>query len=201
MPTAHEMIAGLARIANDAFGVAVGWHAIFGLALIAAIAGWRPSVRWVSGVLLAPLASVSAVAWIYGNPFNGTIFAILVAALLVLARRAAHRPVARGPAWATIGGAAMLAFAWTYPHFLASPSSWAYLYGAPMGLLPCPTLSAVIGVALLAGGLGMVAWSIVLAATGVFYGIFGAVRLGVTLDLGLILGSVALIVLVARPRR
>jgi len=200
MPNAHDMVAGLTGIANEAFGVAIAWHAIIALALLAVIAGWRPSTRWTARALAAPLASVSAVAWIYGNPVNGAIFAMLAAALLVLAPRVADRRIARGPAWATIIGAAMLAFGWTYPHFLLTTSPWPFIYGAPLGLLPCPTLSATIGVALVGGGLGWAKGSLTLAAIGVLYGVFGAVRLGVAIDAALIFGAVALIVLVTWPR-
>ena len=52
----------------------------------------------------------------------------------------------------------------------------------PTGLVPCPTLSIVIGLALIVEGLDSRIWtSVLVGATGVFYGIFGAVRLGVTI--------------------
>jgi hypothetical protein len=73
-------------------------------------------------------------------------------------------------------------------------------YGAPTGLVPCPTLSLMIGFALIAGGLAARTWSLTLAAAGVFYGAFGAARLGVTIDLALIAGALGLVVLAALPR-
>ncbi len=69
----------------------------------------------------------------------------------------------------------------------------AYLIGAPVGLVPCPTLSVAIGLALLAGGVGPRSWTIVLVALGMFYGLFGLFRLGVVLDTGLVIGALALV--------
>lgn len=66
-----------------------------------------------------------------------------------------------------------------------------------MGLIPCPTLAMVIGLAMIGGGLGSRAWSYTLAGFGLFYGVFGVARLGVVLDLPLIAGAVALAVAVS----
>ena len=87
----------------------------------------------------------------------------------------------------------MFAFGWVYPHFLDTSTSLTYLYAAPTGLIPCPTLSIVIGVGLIVGGLGSRAWSIFLGALGDFYSIFGAVRLGVVLDWVLLFGSLMIV--------
>jgi hypothetical protein len=51
----------------------------------------------------------------------------------------------------------------------------------------------VIGVALVVDGLGSRAWALLLAGAGLFYGVFGVARLGVTLDVGLIVGAVGLL--------
>ena len=60
-----------------------------------------------------------------------------------------------GRGWRRVVGTAMVAFGWVYPHFSSDPSLFAYFYGAPTGLLPCPTLSLVIGLSLLARGFGV----------------------------------------------
>jgi hypothetical protein len=91
----------------------------------------------------------------------------------------------------------MIAFGWAYPHFLRG-DAFALLVAAPLGVIPCPTLAAVIGVALIADGLGARAWSWTLAATGVFYAVFGVARLGVWIDVALLVGSVALMARAAR---
>jgi len=54
---------------------------------------------------------------------------------------------------------------------------------------------------LLAGGLGSRLWSIALAAVGLFYGFFGVIRLGVYLDIPLILGGTTLLMVAIRLRR
>ena len=83
-------------------------------------------------------------------------------------------------------------------HFLEDGSVVRYLCAAPTGLIPCPTLSVVVGFALFADGLGSRAWPAVLAALGLLYGLFGALWLGVYLDAGLIIGAIALAMLALR---
>ena len=92
-----------------------------------------------------PLLSVAAAAWLAGNPFNAGVFFLLAIALSTMAARLPVEPMqtGRGPLRAI--GALMLAFGWIYPHFLEADSWWRYLYASPLGLIPCPTLSAVIG--------------------------------------------------------
>ena len=112
-------------------------------------------------------------------------------ALTALAMNGDRRPVSRGSAWTRGIGVAMIAFGWLYPHFLDGHAI-AYLYASPVGLVPCPTLAVAIGFALLGNGLGSRVWSLTLAALGLFYGLFGVLRLGVFLDIGLVGGAVAL---------
>lgn len=191
MPTRTEILAGLTAIATRAGWLAVAWHVVIAFAVVAVVAGWRPSQRLARGLLALPLISVAALAFASGNPFNGIVCGAAAIALIALARTGSRAPVAIGPAWASIVGVALLAYAWSYPHFLAG--AWtSYLYRAPVGLVPCPTLALATGGALLAGGLGARAWSLTLAACALFYGVFGVVRLGVTLDLGLVAGALAL---------
>ena len=93
----------------------------------------------------------------------------------------------------------MIAFAWIYPHFLEGLSPGTSLWAAPMGVIPCPTLSLVIGFALLFDGFGSRSWSLILAGVGLFYGLFGAARLGVVLDVVLVGGASALLVRTLLP--
>jgi hypothetical protein len=86
----------------------------------------------------------------------------------------------------------MITLGWAYPHFLAASGRWAPLHAAPPGLVPCPTLALVIGFSLLMGGLGSASWRAILSVAGLFYGVFGAWRLGVRLDVLLALGALAL---------
>ena len=189
MPTPDQILSGLGQIANTWQSLAVFWHVYFGALALALLLGWRPSVRIAGTLLAVPLLSVSILAWTAGNPFNGTLFAVSGIALIAIALRQPGEPVQIGPAWAVIAGALLLAFGWVYPHFLETTSFLPYLYSAPTGLIPCPTLSAVIGLGLIVGGLGSRAWSLVLGATGLFYGLFGTLRLGVSLDWALVAGA------------
>jgi hypothetical protein len=187
-----EILAGLTSIANDWRWLAITWHIVLASALVMLFAGWRPSTRLVGYLLVAPLISVSGVAWLSGNPFNGTTFVVLAAVLAWAASRysAASVQLAALP-WVALG-AALVMFGWTYPHFLTVDSWATYLYASPFGLLPCPTLSMVIGVTLLAHNLRSPVWSTALAVAGVMYGAVGVFRLGVGLDWTLLFASAAL---------
>jgi hypothetical protein len=91
-----------------------------------------------------------------------------------------------------IFGILMTAFGWTYPHFLPDSDPLAYLYASPTGLIPCPTISIVIGLSLILNGFSSRVWCFMLAVVGFFYGLFGAVRLGVTIDWVLFVGALAI---------
>jgi hypothetical protein len=198
MPTPEQILSGLGEIANNWRTVAIAWHVYFAAIALGLMSGARPSRR-VAGILLAlPLFSVSALAWVSGNPFNGTFFAASGAALVVISSGLPRDRIRIAPSWAVVAGAFMFLFGWAYPHFLETTSFLPYLYTAPTGLIPCPTLAIVTGLALVLGGLGSRAWSIVLVATAAFYGIFGAAYLGVALDWMLLPGAL-MIVLVAFP--
>lgn len=200
MPTPIEILEGLSEITQRWRWLAVLWHAYYGVLIAGLLIGVRPS-KPIAGMLLAiPLFSVSVLAWMTANPFNGTAFALLGLALIGLALRLPRESIAIGPAWTGIIGAAMIVFGWVYPHFLEVSTPAEYLYAAPTGLIPCPTLSMTIGLALVLGGFDARAWSLVLGATGVFYEAFGAFRLGVTIDLVLLGGALALVVAALLPQ-
>jgi len=93
-----------------------------------------------------------------------------------------------------VAGIVMIVFGLVYPHFLETRSITKYLYASPAGLIPCPTLSVVIGTLLLFNVPGSQAITIILIAAGLFYGIFGMLKLKVYLDLLLVLGTIALLV-------
>ena len=203
MPAPAEVLASSEAIAKEAFALAVVWHAavaffVFGLAL-----GARPSRRAAAVLAALPLASVSAVAFAFGNPFNGVVCGGLAVALTIVGARLDDGRVRGGPGWAVIAGILMMAFAWSYPEFVRSRSAWAHLVGAPFGLLPCPTLSFLVGAALLGGGFGSRPWSLVAAAAGLLYGLTGIFWLHVHIDMVLVAGSLLLAVaaIVALPSR
>jgi len=203
MPSSEQILANLHTIANQGQTPAAIWHILALMALLALVSGWKPTHRTVAALLVLPLVSVSVIASVYGNPLNASTFAVLALLLGILGLRVPPVAVGHPPRWALVFGLATVTFGLAYPHFVDSGSVLWYLYAAPTGLLPCPTLSLVIGVALLVDGLGARAWARVLAVVGLCYGIFGVARLGVVLDVGLIVGAAALLVrslkMVSRP--
>ncbi len=193
MPSAESILASVTKLANDWQWLAVAFHVYFGLliVLLAAVVGIG---RRLTGVLLAvPLASVSALAWVSMNPFTGLLIGAAVIALIVLSTRFSAGPARLAPVPVVIAGFLLVAFGWVYPHFLNTQSFLPYLYSAPVGIAPCPTLISVIGMALALGAFDSRSWGIVLAAVGLFYGLFGTLRLGVGLDWALAAGAAGLL--------
>ena len=193
MPSADAILASASTIANEWRAVAVVWHGVLAVLLTAFACGWCPSTRVAAYVLSAPLLSVSAAAWVWGNPFNGTVFVALFLFVLRLASRLSNNPVRFGTPILAAIGVTLVAFGWGYPHFLETDHWMTYAYAAPLGVLPCPTLSAVIGATLIFGLLGSVAWSITLGAAGLVYGAIGVFVLGVQLDYALLAGALVLV--------
>lgn len=111
--------------------------------------------------------------------------------------RARAEAVHAGAPWTAVAGAALFAFAWTYPHFLEGRAWTAYLYAAPVGLVPCPTLALLASLVLLGDGIDRRVAGVV-AGLAAFYGAFGVLRLGVRLDLGLLAGAAAVAALALR---
>lgn len=191
MPTPEEILAGLSAIANDWRLLAIFWHGYFAALIFGLFAGLRLKGRLFGILLAAPMLSVSALAWIHGNPFNGFFFALTGVVLIGIAARIEIERLSIAPMRLTIPGALLILFGWVYPHFLQDTGATAYLYSAPTGLVPCPTLSVIIGFTLVLRGLGSRVWCLVLSAVGLFYGAFGAGRLGVTIDWILFIGALA----------
>ncbi len=201
MPETAKILEGLASIVNKYSAQAIAWHVVLLAILISLLAGWRPSRR-AGGVLLTiPLLSVSILAFMGGNPFNGTVFALLFLGLAAIGFRLPQERNAKSPGWAVIAGAVMVLFGYFYPHFVSGTSWTRYLTKAPVGLIPCPTLSLAVGAARVAAGFGSRMYSIVLAAAGIFYGLFGVFRLGVRIDVVLAVGATILLAGTLASRR
>lgn len=193
MPSADNILSWAASVANAWRWLAIAWHV--GLAVVLMTVFRRPRVSQRSAAFLCvlPVTSVAAVAWISGNPFNGAMFTLLAIVLLRAAARLPKRIVltfASRP-W-VVAGAGLIGFGWLYPHFLITNTPTAYAYASPFGLLPCPTLSVLIGVMLVVGGLPSAGWNVALTMAGVLYGAIGVFRLGVVLDGWLLAGAILL---------
>lgn len=184
---------GLREITVEWPVLAVLWHVYLAAIVAALVAGWRPERRDLGLYLLLPLVSVSALAWLHWEPFNGTVIAALGLALLVVSMLLGREQVTIGPLWMTIPGVLLLAFGWGYPHFLATDAWWPYLYRAPTGLIPSPTLAAVAGMSMICASFGSRLWAWFLGLGGMFYGILGAVYVGIEMDWILAAGAALLI--------
>lgn len=192
MPTPGEIVVGLERISNDWRWLSVLWHGYFAVFIVALIFGVRPSRRTTGMLLALPLLSVSILAWFHGNPFNGGFFGIATA-ILVIASVRLRGAVHVGPPWFVIVGVLMAGFGWLYPHFLVNANLVQYVYSAPTGLIPCPTTSIIIGISLILTGLDSRSWCLTLACVGLFYGVFGAARLGILIDSTLVAGALVIV--------
>jgi hypothetical protein len=128
------------------------------------------------------------------------VFAFATLGLVALASTLGNEKVGLGPAWTRWVGSSAVLYSLAYPHFLELPSFVLYLLTSPLGLIPCPSLSAVIGFTLLADGFRSRLWTFALGGFGLFYGLFGVMRLGVWLDVGLVFFSLSLIALGIRGR-
>ena len=192
MPSADVILASAAAIANGWRPLAIAWHLFFAHQILTIVFRCRPSQRSAAFNLVLPLISVSVLAWLSGNPFNGTAFAALAVVLAGIARRLPPHPISIASAPLLAAGALLVLFGSVYPHFLSTERWIEYTYAAPLGLLPCPTVAAVIGMTLILNLLGSRSWSITLAAAGVAYGAIGIFSLGVSLDYGLLAGAIVL---------
>jgi len=191
MMSADEILAGLAEASSRFERLAIAWHAVFLLAALALLGGWRPSRRTCARLVALLPASAAAVAAVQGNPFNAVVLGAVAVALAVLAQWSGAEPVAPAPLVALIPAVGLIAAGLFYPDFVEG-GRWRVLVAAPVGVLPCPTLYAAVGLAL-AGNLGRRAWTDVLAAAALFYGAIGVVVLDVRFDLGLVAGALTLL--------
>ena len=182
---------GLTAVTNKWPTIAVAWHVVLAI-LLALMARRAVSHATLASVLAMLTFSVAIVAWLAANPFNGLVFAIISGILLWDARTMSRRPASFASALELIGGTLLVAFGWSYPHFLIATSWTAYLYQAPLGLIPCPTLAAVAGMTLMAGGFGSKTWTGVVSMTAISYGLIGVLMLGVSIDVALIAAGIML---------
>jgi hypothetical protein len=193
MPKTEEILNGLQTIVDNQSASAILWHIAFYFLIICFVVNWHPSNKLLGIFLCLPLISVAVLAWLYGNPFNGSAFTLLAILLLVFSLRASGTRISYSTWPFIVIGIVMIAFGFVYPHFIRANSLFEYMYASPAGLIPCPTLSLLIGILLLFNALGSPAISLTFIVFGLFYGLFGVFRLGVTIDLFLLFGSITLL--------
>jgi hypothetical protein len=190
MPNAEAVLSWATGVANDWRWLAIAWHLALAAFLIV-VSGSHVSQRLLGFLLVLPVASVAVVAAVSWNPFNAVMFTLLTVLLVRVARQLPVTKTSASRSW-WLAGLPLIVFGWLYPHFLVTNTWTAYAYASPFGLLPCPTLSVVVGVTLAAGGLRSAGWNAALAGAGVLYGAIGAFWLGVGLDLWLLAGGLLL---------
>ena len=157
MPSPGQILAGLKTIANSWTTLAIVWHVFFGAIIVAVILGSCPREAVQTGfMLIMSYISVTVAAWRFGNPFNGVVFGLITVLAIVIGVKMQCRKAELSPLLFRLTGAAMFLFGWAYPHFLETDSFVRYLYAAPTGLIPCPTLSIAIGLVLVLNGLWLV---------------------------------------------
>ena len=194
MPKTEEILNGLQTIVNDYSTIAIIWHVIFYALIAALIFKWLPTNRLFGLLICAPILSVAVLAFLSGNPFNGILFSILTVLIIISALRASSQPVQTSQIIFMVIGIMMIVFGLVYPHFVNTDSFLKYVYASPVGLIPCPTLSILIGFLLLYNGFGSQSSTLTFIAFGLFYGIFGVLKLAVFLDIFLVFGTIALLV-------
>lgn len=192
MPTPEQLLSSLTALANAWRPLAMFWHGCVAVFVVALIFGVRPSKR-LSGILLAlPFLSVSILSWLSVNPFNGIAFALIGILLNAISTRLPRESVQFAPLWPMSPGVFMFIFGWVYPYFLDESLPFSFSYSSPVGVIPCPTLSIGIGLALILNSLSSRKLSLILGISGIIYGTIGAVQLGVSIDWILLLGSVVI---------
>jgi hypothetical protein len=194
MPKTEEIINGLRTIVNGYSTFAIIWHAVFYLLLGALLLRWQPSNKLLSLAICLPVISVAVFAWLSGNPFNGLLFSVFTVLIIIFGFGASNQPIQTSQLVFVIIGILMIVFGLVYPHFINADSFLKYLYASPVGLIPCPTLSILIGFLLLYNGFGSQSLILTFVAFGLFYGLFGVLKLAVYLDIFLVFGTITLLV-------
>jgi len=193
MPTREEILAGLTWLANEYTGIAIGWHIVMFILIAMLFAGWKPGNNVMILILTSLPLSASFFALLQGNFFNGAVFALLVITSVFATLRSGRQLMNGDRPGLDITGLLLVIFGLVYPEFLNVNSLLEYIYAAPVGLIPCPTLAILVGFALVYRGFGSVIWTTALVIAGMFYGLFGALYLKVHLDWVLVAGSCILL--------
>lgn len=192
--TPEEIVSSLTELANRWRLAAVFWHLYFAVFIAALVFGIRPSKRMAGLLIALPFLSVSILAFTIFNPVNGIGFAVVGILLAYVSVKMPREKVQIAPWWVLIVGAFMFMFGWIYPHFLDPSSPYSSLYSSPVGVIPCPTLSIGIGLALIMNSLSSRKVSLILGIAGVVYGLTGFAMLGVAIDLTLLFGAIVTLI-------
>ena len=143
----------------------------------------------VAFILAVPLLSVVTMAWLSGNPFTTSVLGAVFIGLTAIGWQLPKTPLSIAVGPLLVPGLLMVLFGLVYPHFLGTASFLTYLYAAPIGIVPCPTLSVLVGFSIILGSMGSRSWGLLLGAAGIFYGAFVCATPGCCPRLGTVPGG------------
>lgn len=202
MPTSAEILVVLTAIANDYIFVAIGLHILIYISAIALPAtGTHLTNRSAIWLLSLLPVLVALFSWLGNNPFNGILFSLLALFILIKATGSSGEKIRIATVPFTIAGVVMVMFGLWYPHFVRVDTFWLYLIASPTGLIPCPTLSVMIGMALIFNEFRSNPLRMLLLVYGFFYSLFGVFKLGVYLDVVLLAGTIVFLFQYLSERR
>jgi hypothetical protein len=168
------------------------WHAL--LITFFILFSRQAVTNRLTGYLVSLLfLSVSLFAWQIRNPFNGLVFLVAGLLLIIVTRRQKNFSVVLNKnVWFKTAGILVFLSGFVYPHFLSN-DVWVHLVVAPIGLIPCPTLLIVTGLALIIDLKQPRLFLTLLIVLDAFYGLFGVFKLEVSLDGILIVSALVLL--------
>jgi hypothetical protein len=194
MPSTDEILKALSLTANKYMLVAIFWHVVLiGFFFASFYLKQRISNHVVGYVLTLLLFSVSVWAWQSQNIFNGLVFLVTGIVFIVSTVKTKKEWITSNRVrWLRITGTIFFLSGIFYPHFLGH--DWiGYLYAAPTGLIPCPTLLTVTGFIIAFNTKQSISLLVSLLVLDIFYGLFGVIKLHVYLDQLLAAASLALL--------
>lgn len=175
--------------------IAIVWHLVLYIFLAFVLLTKSKVSNRITGCLLSLLLlSVSLFAWLAKNPFNGLVFLLAGLGMFFFSCTVPTVKIKLNPSVRLrAAGIIILLFGLVYPHFLGPPG-FVYIYGAPAGIIPCPTLLVITGFSLMFQLWQSRKWMIILLTADIFYSLLGVFLLHVYIDVLLVVASVLLFV-------
>ena len=135
--------------------------------------------------LLVLFSTVAAMSLLVGNPFNFATFAILSFTAAIEVVRGKNQVETPGSGFSTYLASAFILIGFVYPEFVKT-SPWLLPFVSPVGIVPCPTLLAAMGMLNLVRPRVSRLQYVVTTLTGIIYAVIGVFFLKVNLDIALL---------------
>jgi hypothetical protein len=200
VPTAQAILDQLTGISQKWWTLAVVWHVYVAALAVAFLTGWRPTRRLAAALVSMPIASALLMSVASANPFNTVLLGGTLMGTQFAVWRLPSELIRPREGLPLYMGGVFIVFGLVYPHFLHPAAAATYLYAAPTGLVPCPTLAVLAGFSIALGSFGSRWWALVVGAAGLFYGAIGSLYLSVRLDWVLVVGSLVVLALALWPK-